>query len=169
MESKFIKQTACFTGHRPQLLGGYDENNEFNKKIKEQLEIAIIDFIKNKGIKFFISGGALGTDLWSAEIILKLKKEYQIKLFIAQPFPSQSSKWTQEQIIKYNEILSQADKVIVVSPDPFSSAKMMKRNRFMIDRSDWVIAVFNGDYKSGTGNCLKYAESLNKNIFKISI
>lgn len=169
MDSQFIKYTACFTGHRPQLLGGYDENNEINQNIKNQLEVAIIDLIKNKGIKFFISGGALGTDLWSAEIILKLKKDYQIKLFIAQPFPSQSSKWNQDQIIKYNEILKRADKVIPVSPDPYSSAKMMKRNRFMIDRSDWVIAVFNGDYKSGTGNCLKYAESLNKNILKISV
>jgi uncharacterized phage-like protein YoqJ len=166
--NKFSQQTACFTGHRPDSLGGYDESNDLNIYIKNQLKLYIEELIISKGIKFFISGGALGVDIWAAEIVLELKQKHKIKLFIAQPFPSQSSKWSQSQKQKYNNVLSRADKVITVSPDPYSAEKMRKRNFFMVDNSDYVIAVFNGDYKTGTGHCINYARKNKKNIYFIN-
>ena len=37
----------------------------------------------------------------------------------------------------------------------------------MVDNSDKVIAYFNGEKKGGTYNCIKYAESLNKEIINL--
>lgn len=43
---------------------------------------------------------------------------------------------------------------------------MMKRNRYMVDHSDAVIAVWNGS-KSGTGNTVRYAMSSGKKVLII--
>lgn len=165
----FQSQTACFSGHRPNGLGGYDESNYLNQYVKDQLKINIENLIVNKNIKYFISGGALGVDTWAAEIVLELKKKYQIKLFIAQPFLNQSSKWSKDQVNRYNKILQEADKVTTVSSGEFSSEKMKIRNKFMVDNSNYLIVVFNGDFKSGTGNLLKYARTQKKQIYLINM
>ena len=39
---------------------------------------------------------------------------------------------------------------------------MFKRNRYMVDKSQMVIAVFNGEEKGGTWYTIKYAK--NKNV-----
>ncbi|PAD70641.1 hypothetical protein CHH83_02225 [Bacillus sp. 7586-K] len=43
---------------------------------------------------------------------------------------------------------------------------MQKRNEWMVDNSDYVIAVWDGT-KGGTGNCVKYAQKQNKYITTI--
>ena len=50
-----------------------------------------------------------------------------------------------------------ADKVIDVSPDPYAVWKMQKRNIWMVDQSNVVIAVWDGKKSGGTYNCIKYA------------
>ena len=43
---------------------------------------------------------------------------------------------------------------------------MQKRNQYMVDKSDYVIAVWNGK-PSGTGNTVCYAESKGKTVIII--
>lgn len=43
---------------------------------------------------------------------------------------------------------------------------MQKRNEYMVDLADRVIAVWDGS-KGGTANCIKYAEKVGKEIIKI--
>lgn len=45
-------------------------------------------------------------------------------------------------------------------------AKMQKRNRYMVDNSSIVIAVYNGG-KGGTFNCLSYAHKEGRTIYYI--
>lgn len=44
---------------------------------------------------------------------------------------------------------------------------MQKRNEYMTDNSDIVIAVWDGS-KGGTANCVRYAKKLNKEIIVIN-
>jgi len=39
----------------------------------------------------------------------------------------------------------------------------------MVDNCDKLIAIWNGDYKSGTGNCVKYAEKMGKEILIVKL
>lgn len=52
----------CFTGHRPDKLGGYDWNSPNNQIIIKELSMAIMNILEeNEGERFhFICGGALG-------------------------------------------------------------------------------------------------------------
>lgn len=149
-------KVTCFTGHRPNRLNGYDpqDNLELLNKLKE----VVIEHIEN-GVTTFISGMALGIDMWAARIVLKLKETTQphIKLIAAVPCEKQYSKWHQKNIDEWHNIISKADEVVYVSNESYTSWCMQKRNEWMVDNSDYVIAVWNGE-NGGTGNCVKYAK-----------
>lgn len=56
------KKTVCFTGHRPNKLGGYDMKNPTMLKLKDKLLEVIEELINKENKSRFITGGALGTD-----------------------------------------------------------------------------------------------------------
>lgn len=157
-----MSKIACFTGHRPNKLNSYKK--EDNKELLKELKRTIIDHIENKEVSTFINGMALGIDMWSAEIVLELKKQYQhIKLICAIPCKRQYAKWNKESYIQWLSIKNKADKVHYVSKEPYTAWCMQKRNEWMVDNSDYVIAVWDGS-NGGTGNCIKYARKKHKAI-----
>lgn len=157
-----MEKTACFTGHRPNKLNGYDPMD--NKKLLFKLRDIVIDHIENKDVTTFISGMALGIDMWAARIVLKLKEEYpQIELISAVPCDKQWSKWSKWSKEEWDYIISKADKVHYVSNDPYTPWCMEVRNRWMVDNSDYVIAVWDGTI-GGTGNCVKYVGKKKKEL-----
>lgn len=162
-----MQYTACFTGHRPQNLPcGFNETHPACIKIKNQLERLIIGLIERKNVTHFISGGALGVDMWAMEIVLELKEEYpNIMLEAAIPCCSQTCSWNVKSKERYNRLLSLCDKKTLVQ-ERYTADCMMKRNKYMVDNSDYVIAVWNGK-PSGTGNTVKYAINNKKEVYYI--
>lgn len=160
-------KTCMFTGHRPKNLPfGSDENdirciglkNLLNEKIREKI---------GEGYGVFYTGMAMGTDIFAAECVLELKKEFPfIELRAAVPCEDQAKFWSKEQISRYNRILNLCDKVEVLQKN-YTPGCMDRRNKYMVDRSDCVIAVWNGE-KSGTGSTVGYARKSNKEIVFIN-
>lgn len=148
----------CFTGHRPDKLGGYE--GEKALAIQVPLQERLIDIVRRAiegGFDTFISGGAIGVDQMGIEAVLHHKRAgAKIKLVIAKPFPSQGSKWPPHVQARFENYCNAADEVVDVSPDPYDREKMQVRNEWMVDRSEAVIAVYNGG-RGGTGNCVAYA------------
>ena len=68
-----------------------------------------------------------------------------------------------EYIQERDDIIRQCDIQTVVSPAYFRGC-MQKRNRYMVDNSDIVLAIWNGKETGGTWNTIKYARSKNKEI-----
>ena len=160
------QQAVCFTGHRPDRLGGYSPN-PIQYWVKDSLR-KVIQNAMQEGIENFISGGALGVDLWAAEIILEMKGQgASVQLCIAKPFPSQADRWNTETKKAYETILQGSDRVVEVSDGGYAAWKMHKRNRWMVDQSQYVIAVWDHEKKGGTWNCLEYASKKGKQIFVI--
>ncbi len=58
---------CCFTGHRPEKL----TQSEFEVKVwlREQIEQAVAE-----GYTTFITGMAMGVDIWAGQIVVELKK-----------------------------------------------------------------------------------------------
>lgn len=140
---------CCFTGHRPEKL------NASEAEIKRQLEYAIRAAIK-EGFVTFISGMARGADIWAAEIVLQLKKEYiDIKLICACPFKFCESRWADGWKRRYQYVLQNADLVRYISPY-YTSDCFYLRNQWMVDRAARVIAVYNGG-SGGTRYTVHYA------------
>ena len=71
------KKTCCFTGHRPQSLPfGFNENDARCAALKKALREQIIHLSEKENVTHFISGMAIGIDMYAAEIVLDLKKSY---------------------------------------------------------------------------------------------
>lgn len=143
-------KVACFSGHR--------KLPEDCAELRRNLEKAIIDLI-NLGVVFFGNGGAVGFDALAATTVLKLKEDYpHIRLVMVLPCPpeQQSLKWNDEQKNRYYEILDQADKVRVLSPQ-YTEKCMLDRNRHMVDNSAYLICYLREQH-GGTFYTVNYAE-----------
>ena len=137
-------KTCAFTGHRPQNLPfGFNEEDERCIDLKKALREQIINLIENEGVTHFISGMAIGVDMYAAEIVLGLKASYLgITLESAIPCESQAATLIQTHY----------------TPDC-----MDKRNRYMVDHADVLIAVWDGS-PSGTGKTVRYAHQQGKSV-----
>ena len=158
----------CFTGHRPKgLPWGYDETKESCVLFKNTI-YAIIEKTIINGYTYFITGMALGIDMICAEIVLELKKKYKnIMLECAIPCINQEKRWTLPQQERYNQILSKADIIKYVNKSEYNDNCMKERNKYMVENSDVVIAVWNG-YPSGTSNTIKLAKDIGKQVIIIN-
>ncbi len=164
----FKLYTISFTGNRPNKLPwGYDEKAKYARKIRKRLKNIVIDKIK-VGCQHFIVGMALGIDMMAAEIIIELRKRYRITLEAAIPCTNQAELWQTNQQIRYRKILAQCDKITFVTKEEYTSSCMQKRNEYMVDNSDILIAVWDGDL-GGTFNTINYAKLQKKMVIVINI
>ena len=127
--------------------------------LTQKIEFVITEY----GITHFISGMAIGVDLDFAEIVLELKDKYPITFECAVPCPNQTLKWKDTDRLRYERILKRADKISFIEKQ-YTDECMLKRNRYMVDKSELVIAVFNGIEKGGTWYTIKYARETNTDI-----
>jgi uncharacterized phage-like protein YoqJ len=145
------------TGHRPNKLGGYSEDN-FKRLVA----------IGEKWLKEFdttkvISGMALGWDQALAQAAINLN----IPLIAAIPFKNQDKVWQYNSKKYYKELLSKAFEINNVSGmDDYKVQYMQRRNEWMVDNCDILLAMFDGT-EGGTANCVRYAELKNKKLLNI--
>ena len=141
---------VCFTGHRP-------DKMDLTEAEAKPLLAAAIDKAIEQGFKTFISGMAMGVDIWAAELVLERKKKNkELHLIAALPHPNFESRRAADEIKRFNKIIAAADLVQQIN-DRYFRACYQVRNEWMVDRSALVIALFNGQ-KSGTKNTIDYAK-----------
>lgn len=158
LDSSSTVHTICGTGHRPADL---DESYGYNFKSKSWQNIIskTKSTILSLNPKYVISGMALGFDQALAISVLQLQKEgHDIKLIAAIPCKDQEKSWSEDSQKLYKEILKRCYKVKYVSDKPYTDTCMMARNRYMVDNSQVVIAMYTGK-AGGTANTISYAES----------
>ena len=158
MESR----TCAFTGHRPQNLPfGFREEDERCAALKQVLREEIIHLIEREGVTHFITGMSVGVDMYAAEMILELKARYpMITLESAIPCETQASKWKEELRDRYFDIASKCDKETLIQTH-YTPDCMRKRNRYMVDQADVILAVWDGK-SSDTGKTIQYARGQGK-------
>ena len=158
MDSK-KQMTCCFTGHRHMPKDKYEE-------IKESTKSEVIKLINN-GVRYFGAGGALGFDTLAAQIILELKKDYpKIKLILVLPCYNQTQKWGEKDIQIYEDIKSKCDKYVYISKE-YNNECMLKRNRHLVDNSNYCICYFNKQ-TGGTAYTVRYAKERQLSIINIA-
>jgi uncharacterized phage-like protein YoqJ len=91
---------------------------------------------------------------------LKKKSVFpDLHLICAIPFPGFGDRGPSQWSDSYRGIITQADLVKNLSP-AFSYASFQRRNKWMVDHSGRVIAVYNGS-SGGTRNTVEYAQQIN--------
>jgi uncharacterized phage-like protein YoqJ len=145
-------RTVAITGHRPEKI-----TNEV--WVKRQMKDALTTFVMPS---YLIQGMAAGVDLWSAVIARQLGVMYEC----AKPWAGHLPRKADAKL--YQDALHFADKVTNVDPSENYPGPWVyqKRNKYMVDHADTVLAVWDGS-KGGTGNCVQYALELSRPIYRI--
>ena len=151
------EKICCFTGHRPDKLPwGADETDPRCRRLKERIAQAVED-IYVAGYRRFISGMARGSDLYFAEAVLELREWHgDAELECARPCETQADGWPARERERYVSILDRCNIETMVQ-HRYDRACMLRRNRYMVDRSSRLIAVYNGVPRGGTYQTMLYA------------
>lgn len=126
------------TGHRD--IPG--EKIEYVKQaLHREVELAVQD-----GFTYFISGFAEAVDLYFASIVAEIKKDNPY-IYLEAAIPHHGRFKTKDK--PFHELLGQCD-AIGCHSEEYNAGVFMKRNRFMVNQSERVIAVFDGRKRGGT-------------------
>lgn len=148
--------TCAITGMRPHKLP-FQEGDEQHRQRMENMEQSIRVAIE-RGYTEFLSGGAMGADLWFAETVQRLKGEYPgIKLVFILPCETQANRWPESWRERYFDILAASDDVIYTS-HTYTPSCMHERNRALVDRASLLFAVHDGVTAGGTMYTIDYAK-----------
>jgi len=170
MKSNNLRTHAVvFTGHR-KLEGRYPPSPKWEAVSQVVRELALT-FVATNNIVHFVSGGALGFDQVAASAILRLRDQgFPVTLTFALPFPGFEIRWPEKSQAILKRLCYKADRVVCVNDDPrYFPWKMQRRNEYMIDRAQTVIALKYPDVKKGgTLNAIKYAEQTGRDLMIIN-
>lgn len=163
-----MRRKACaFTGHRPRRLPwGYDEGDARCVRLKEEIRTQV-QALSQRGFTDFLTGMAEGPDLWFAAAVLQLRAvNTAVKLHCILPCLGQAENYREDGARLYKSILSEADSVIYVNRAAVKSCYLL-RNRWMIDRSQLLLAVCRDAARSGAASSVRYARKTGREVILI--
>ncbi len=162
-----IENSCCFTGYRPEKFDfSLETDGPEYRKFFGRLQTAIADMVE-KGCTEFYCGMAQGFDILAGEHVALIKKlNTKLRLIAVVPFEGQEKRWSRDWQRRYRELLAECDEVIVLN-DSYSNWAFQQRNRYMVDRSRYVLTYFDGK-QGGTDNTVKYAVKNGREVLNIN-
>ena len=141
---------CAFSGHRPHRLPwGTDELDPRCGALKLRMEQELRR-LAEKGTAVFLCGMARGCDMYFAEAVLALKREFSpLQLWAVLPCRSQTDRWP-EPDRRRHEALCRASQRIILLQEEYSSDCMLRRNRWLAEHADCLLTVYDGG-PGGTG------------------
>jgi hypothetical protein len=120
-----------------------------------------------KNICFGLSALAIGADQIFAEAII----ENNIPLRVVIPCAGYEKTFTATSLQHYKLLLEAASSFYKLDYDAPSEAAFLAAGKTIVNSSDVLLAVWNGEPAKGmggTGDIISYARSLNKTIFNVN-
>lgn len=155
-----VIKTVLLSGYKNHELGIWDEESPHVTIIKEAIESRLRSLIDG-GLEWVIIGGQMGVELWGADVLLALKKEFpHVKLGVLMPFLNQEKKWKEERQEQYRKRIDAADFAEAVSKRPYEAPWQFKaRDAFALSHTDALLLVYDEE-QDGSPKFLKQAAEL---------
>ena len=133
------------------------------ERIKEKVKEILIYLIEKKNISVFLSGGMGEFDGLCESLVIGLMDHYKdIKLCLIIPYLTKNILNNPQYYNSFYDEIIKPD----FGEDIFPKYAIIKRNRYMVDNSDYIISYVIRDF-GGAYKTLKYAEKSNINIINI--
>ncbi|MGB3204763.1 MAG: SLOG family protein [Crinalium sp.] len=149
------------TGHRPKKL---KVTNAYSDEVLKALMRVALKHLRELEPCQVITGMALAWDTASAIAALHL----EIPVVAAIPFEGQELSWPEPSQVRYHKILNKIARnrgeINIVSEGGYSAAKMLRRDEYIVDCSDIILALWDGNCSGGTAHTVKYAKSKKRSI-----
>ncbi len=148
-EADMRKHRCCFIGHRPEKL------HQDEAQVRLWLEARIREAIGD-GFTTFITGMAMGADIWAGEIVVEIRREDPaVRLMAVTPYPTFAARWKDEWKKRYDALWAAADWRAVITPG-FAPDAFRRRSEWLVDHAGRIIAYY-ADEPGGVRDTLKYA------------
>ena len=151
------RQLACsFTGHRPaKLPWGHREDDSRCIDLKRRLADAV-EAAYEEGYRHFMCGMAMGCDMYFCECALALRsRKPDVTVEAVLPCPTQTAGWPEAMVLRHRKLVVACDYETMVSSE-YRPGRMQRRNRYLVDHSALLIAVYDGT-SGGTRYTIQYA------------
>ena len=153
------EKTCCVTGHR-------DIPDEQMAYVKEGLRRAVEQAIQD-GYTRFLSGFAVGADLCFAEIVAeKCRENPALRLEAVIPYRKRFLALERNEDTR--ALLGVCTNIEIIREE-YRPDVYRKRNRFMVEQSARVIAVYDGRKKGGTAATIHLAHAMQKELREIFV
>jgi uncharacterized phage-like protein YoqJ len=169
-----LLERLIISGYKAHELGIYKDNHPGVNYIKKAIEKELIRLV-DEGLIWVIVSGQTGVELWSAEVVLSLKRKFpQLKLAVMTPFLGQEENWKPEKKETYQRIIHQADFTTAISKQPYQGPwQFVQKNKFLLKKSDGLLILIDQDNENGSSRYLmqeaeKYAQTSNYEIITIT-
>ena len=149
-------KVCCVTGHR---IIPAEQLDRIEVELRGLIQRAI-----DAGYDAFLSGFADGTDLIFARLVLGFQDDYPVQLEAAIPYAGRLKCNDPE----FQTLLTKCIDVSVLN-EQYNPSCFFERNRYMVDRANSVIAVYDGRRRGGTYQTIRYAEEVGKQVAFVCI
>lgn len=153
------KKTCCVTGHRdlPQ-----NQINYVKAALLHEIEKAVAD-----GFTCFMSGVAEGVDQYFVEIVMEKQKDNpELELIAVLPYQKRLENLKEKG---HTYEMLEACRDVVVIREEYQPSVYSHRNRYMVEHSDQVIAVYDGREQGGTVRTIRFAHQMKKELREIPV
>lgn len=150
---------CCVTGHR-------DIPKEQKDYVKESLRRKILNAMAD-GFTGFMSGFAEGVDQDFAQIVIELKQSNPALQLMAA-IPTRQRLESLQMNPKTKAMLDCCSDIKVIQEE-YHPSVYSKRNRYMVEKSGRVIAVYDGREKGGTVGTIRFTHTLKKELREIPV
>ena len=152
-------KTCCVTGHRDMPC---EEIGSIKKALHKEIKKAVKD-----GFTVFLSGFADGVDQYFAEIVIELQKENQnLELIAVLPYRNRVKGLNRKE--QTSALLNACTEMVVIQEE-YQPRVYSQRNRYMVEHSDRVIAVYDGRETGGTVKTIRFAHRFHKELREIPV
>lgn len=103
------------------------------------------------GYEWFVITGQLGIEIWAAEVVVDLKKDYSIYLAVISPYENLSERWNEQNRFALAQILEEADYINATSHKNYESPKQLISNqRFLIKNTSGCFMIYDREFQGKT-------------------
>lgn len=134
------------SGYQPIELNIFDFDDKRIYYLKKAIEKRLISFI-DEGLEWVLVSGQIGVELWTAEVVLELKKTYNISLAIVPPFQNQEKNWPEPYQQQYQKLIYLADFYQSIYEDDYKGAYQFRaKNQWFIEKSDACLLLMDEEH-----------------------
>jgi len=160
----FLIKVLTISGYKPFEIGIFKKDHPSVLFIKAAIKKFLLPMIED-GLEWVLISGQLGVELWAAEVIFEIQKEFpNLKLAVITPFLEQEASWNETNREWYESVLAGADYIDSVSKKGYEKPWQFRlKNQFFIEKSDGLLLLYDHEKEGSPKYLYELAIQYQKN------
>ncbi|SES32447.1 DUF1273 domain-containing protein [Salipaludibacillus aurantiacus] len=132
------------TGYKPHEIGIFNEKHDQLPYLKKALAKKITSLKEEYDIKWVITSGQPGVELWAAEAVIDMKDMYpDLRLATLAPFHEQEERFPEAVKALYETVWQKSDYRDYITKRPYDSpAQLRLKNEFIVQKSHASLVLY---------------------------